>query len=85
MKTSEVLKVLRISRPTLYKYRKFGKIKAQRLTNGHWDYDTESVYQFLNKALENSLRIYCFVSGRRHRFSLFSDMSRNFKNIIWHL
>lgn len=70
MKTSEVLKVLRVSRPTLYKYRKSGKIQAQRLPNGHWDYDTESVYQFLNKEVPRKVFLYARVSTRKQKKDL---------------
>jgi predicted site-specific integrase-resolvase len=51
MKSSEVIKILNISRPTLCNYIKSGKIKATKLGNGY--YDDKSVYKFINKPLPN--------------------------------
>ncbi|MHA1380222.1 MAG: helix-turn-helix domain-containing protein, partial [Candidatus Helarchaeota archaeon] len=42
MKASEVLKILGISRSTLYRYRKGNLIKATQLPNKRWDYDEKS-------------------------------------------
>lgn len=47
MKAKEVMSILRISNPTLSKYLKEGKIKAKILPNGRYDYDEDSVYDFL--------------------------------------
>ena len=41
MRAKEVLRLLWISRPTLYHYRKKGIIEAQKLTLGFSDYNTE--------------------------------------------
>ena len=49
MKANEVLNLLRITRPTLTKYVKEGIIKTEKLPNGRYEYDTESVYAFLTK------------------------------------
>ena len=37
MGAKEVLRLLRISRPTLYRYRKEGVIKTQKLPKGFYD------------------------------------------------
>jgi len=37
------MEILRISRSTLRKLRKAGILKAERLPNGHYDFDPESV------------------------------------------
>lgn len=62
MKAGEVLKLLRISRATLYSYTKEGKLKATKLLNGQYDYDEESVYGFLNKDVPRKTVIYARVS-----------------------
>ena len=49
MKASEVLQLLKITRPTLTKYVKEGKIKVTIKGNGQYDYDVDSVYKMLNK------------------------------------
>ena len=49
MRAKEVLRLLRISRPTLYRYRKEGEIIAQKLPSGFYDYNAEDVYRFVNK------------------------------------
>ena len=45
MKGREVLKLLKITRQTLNKYKKIGKIKAIQLPNGYYDYDKNDVYK----------------------------------------
>ena len=49
MTAAEVLRVLQITRPTLTKYVKEGKIKVTVKGNGRYDYDSESVYKMLNR------------------------------------
>lgn len=46
MKANEVLKLLRITIPTLTKYVKEGLIKVEKLPNGRYEYNIESVYFF---------------------------------------
>ena len=53
MKSYEVLKLLKISRPTLTSYVKSGKIAVTKLPNGYYDYHIDSVYKFLNTPLPN--------------------------------
>ena len=43
MKCVEVLKLLKITRPTLSSYVKLGKIKVTKLGNGYYDYNDESM------------------------------------------
>jgi len=58
MKTADVMRLLRISRATVYNYRVQGKLHATLLINGHYDYDEKSVFALLNKdARLNNLRI----------------------------
>ena len=61
MKAREVLKILNISRITLYTYTKEGKIKATKMNNGYYDYDEESVMKIINKDVRNNV-IYARVS-----------------------
>lgn len=73
MKSAEVLKLLKITRPTLTSYVKQGKIKATKLGNGYYDYDEESIYNFLGKPLPVVDRvniIYCRVSTYKQKNDL---------------
>lgn len=70
MKSKEVLKILRCSRASLTKYLKQGKIKARLLSNGYYDYDSESVYQFLNKDIKRKTVIYGRVSTNKQKKDL---------------
>ncbi|MFX1293413.1 MAG: IS607 family transposase [Promethearchaeota archaeon] len=70
MKASEVLKILGISRPTLYRYRKEKFINAIRLPNTRWDYDEESVYEFLHKDIPRKVFLYARVSTRQQKKEL---------------
>ena len=49
MKSLDAYKLLQVTKPTLYKYKENGFIKADRLPNGYWDFDEESIYSFFNK------------------------------------
>ena len=55
MKAGEVLKVLNISRPTLYRYADLGYIKRTKLPTGKYVYDDESVYSFMKRMLKEKL------------------------------
>lgn len=70
LKANEVLRVLRITRPTLTKYVKEGTIKTQKLPNGRYEYDTESVYSFLNKDVSRKTYIYARVSTAKQKNDL---------------
>lgn len=67
MKANEVLKLLRITRPTLTKYVKEGLIKVEKLSNGRYEYDSESVYSFLNKDMKRKTYIYARVSTSKQK------------------
>lgn len=67
MKAKEVLQVLRITRPTLTKYVRDGKIKVIEQGNGRYCYDDESVYKFLNKDLNRKTVIYTRVSTPKQK------------------
>lgn len=80
MKASEVLKILRITRPTLSKYVKEGIIKVTVLPNGRYDYDSESVYAFLNKDVQRKTVIYARVSTSKQKKDLQNqvDLLKNY-------
>ena len=49
MKSKDVLKLLGITRVTLWSYVKKGIIKVTKLKNGFYDYDEQSVHNFIGK------------------------------------
>ena len=67
MKSNEVLRLLRISRPTLTKYIKTGMITAKKMPNGHYDYDEKDVYKVFNKGVERKVYIYARVSTSKQK------------------
>lgn len=67
MKANEVLRLLRITRPTLTKYVKEGLIKVDKLPNGRYEYDSDSVYSFLNKDVKRKTYIYARVSTSKQK------------------
>ena len=67
MRANEVLNLLRITRPTLTKYVKEGIIKVEKLPNGRYEYDTDSVYSFLNKDVKRKTYIYARVSTSKQK------------------
>lgn len=70
MKAHQVLKTLRISRPTLGKYCREGKITYTVLPTGRYDYHEDSVYSFLNKEVPRQTVIYARVSTAKQKTDL---------------
>lgn len=70
MKCSDVLKTLRVTRQTLCHYVKEGKIKVNKLASGRYDYDKESVFNFLNRENERKNVIYGRVSTSKQKTDL---------------
>lgn len=70
MKATEVLRLLKISRPTLYNYRKQGRITAHRLSNGYYDYDEDRVYALLNREVKRKTYLYARVSTPKQKRDL---------------
>jgi putative resolvase len=70
MKAKEVLKILKITRPTLCKYVKEGKIKTFKNVNGQYTYDKNSVLTFVNQNIEPVNVIYCRVSTNKQKNDL---------------
>ena len=76
MKARQVLKLLNISRITLYNYVKNGLIIATKLPNGYYDYDSKSVYGFLDKNIRINV-VYARVSTYKQR----NDLKRQINKI----
>ena len=70
MKAKEVLKILKISRPTLTKYVKEQKIFVQELPNGFYDYDEDSVLKVAKISTERNSVIYARVSTPKQKKDL---------------
>ena len=69
MKSKEVLKLLKVSRPTLCKYVASGKLKVTLQPNGFYDYDVDSVYKLIG--IENrEVVLYGRVSTSKQKNSL---------------
>lgn len=75
MKTKEVMRVLRISRPTVYNYRVSGKLTGKLLPNKSWDYDQESVYKILNADVPRKNYIYARVSTPKQKPDLENQLN----------
>jgi len=70
MKPMEVLKILRISRPTLYRYVNQGFIRRTPLPNGRYIYHDEDVYKILNKDVKRKIYLYARVSTSKQKKDL---------------
>lgn len=70
MKAKEVLKILKITRPTLTKYVKDGKIKVKELPSGMYDYDEDSVFSVAGLCRERTCAIYARVSTQKQKKDL---------------
>jgi len=69
MKSKEALKLLGVSRVTLSTYVKTGKIKVTRLSNGYYDYDDKSIFDFLGQNKKINV-IYTRVSTHKQKDDL---------------
>ncbi len=70
MKAKEVLQLLKVTRQSLSNYVKRGLIEITILRNGHYDYERESVYKFLNKDVQRKIVIYARVSTTKQKKDL---------------
>jgi len=70
MTAKEVLRILQITRPTLTRYVKEGKLKVIVKGNGRYDYDADSVYKMLNKDIERKTYLYARVSTSKQKKDL---------------
>ena len=70
MKSKEVLKILKVTRPTLTRYVKEGKIKATEMPNGQYNYDEDSVLAMAGLATQRKCVIYARVSTQKKKNDL---------------
>lgn len=75
MKANEVMRVLKLSRPSLTKYVHKGWLKVRVLPNGHYDYDETSVYKCFNKNVDRETVIYARVSTQKQKNELDNQIS----------
>jgi len=82
MKAKEILRILKITRPTLCNYVKNGTIKATMMPNGQYNYDSKSVYDFLNNKRSRLSVIYSRVSTSKQKADLINqeDTLKKFMN-----
>ncbi|RTJ10193.1 IS607 family transposase [Campylobacter jejuni] len=78
MKAKEVLKLLKISRVTLYKYVKSGKIRVTQMPNSSYLYNREDVYRLANIKDEKLNVIYARVSTHKQK----QDLKNQIENTI---
>lgn len=76
MKARDVMKLLNISRTTLYNYTKFGTLKSTKLDNGYYEYDEDSVLAYLKKDNRQNV-IYARVSTPKQK----DDLQRQIKSL----
>lgn len=69
MKAKEVLKLLGITRVTLWSYAKKNIIKTTTLQNGYYDYDEDDVFKLIKKEQRNNV-IYARVSTYKQKKDL---------------
>ena len=79
MKAKEVMKILKISRSTLYNYTRDGTIKATLLDNGYYDYDEDSVFKIMKKDARVNV-IYARVSTYKQK----NDLEKQINTIKEH-
>ncbi|EAL9887787.1 IS607 family transposase, partial [Campylobacter jejuni] len=77
-KAKEVLKLLKISRVTLYKYVKSGKIRVTQMPNSLYLYNREDVYRLANIKDEKLNVIYARVSTHKQK----QDLKNQIENTI---
>ena len=85
MKANKVLEVLGITRSTLCKYVKLGYIKAVQLPTGIYDYNEDSVYEFIGqkKKKHNSKIVsYARVSTQSQKEQLKEQSHRIYESCI---
>lgn len=75
MRSSDVCKLLNISRTALSFYVRDGKIKVTKKENGRYDYDDDSVYALRNQRIRKQSYLYLFSEPRYIDMAL--QMARN--------
>jgi len=75
MRSKEVLKLLKITRPTLTKYVKSGLIGVRVLPNKQYEYIDNDIYKIINKNIERVNAIYCRVSTSKQKNDLSNQVN----------
>jgi len=75
MRSGEVLSLLRVSRQTLTRYVKEGRIRTETLPNGRYEYNREDVYAVFNKNVERKTVLYARVSTAKQKADLENQIS----------
>lgn len=70
MTSKEVLKLLKVTRPTLTSYVKNGKVRVEPLHNGYYNYNKEDVFKLLSKDVVRKNIIYSRVSTKKQKNDL---------------
>ena len=70
MKAKEVLQILQVTRQTLTKYVKEGRIKVIVKGNGQYDYNVDDVYKLLNGDVERKTYVYARVLNSNQKQDL---------------
>jgi putative resolvase len=78
MKSKNVLKILKVTRPTLTAYVKNGKIKTITLPNGFYEYDSNDVYKLAGLMQERISVTYSRVSTNKQK----NDLDNQEKTLI---
>lgn len=76
MKAKEVLELLKISRPTLAKYVREGRIRVTVMPNGLYDYNDEDVYKILYRGINKKTCIYARVSDKSQIEDLENEIAK---------
>ena len=77
MKSKEVLSTLGISRVTLCRYVKLGKIRVIELPNGYYDYNKEDIYKLKGLDVKRKKVVYARVSTSKQK----TDLENQIENI----
>lgn len=75
MKAKDVLKILKVTRPTLSKYVKEGRLKVTLLPNGLYDYDEDSVLSLARISTKRKCVVYARVSTQKQKKDLENQIS----------
>ena len=70
MKAKEVLKILKITRPTLTSYVKNGKIRAVLQPNNFYDYNEDDVLKLAGLSTSRKAVIYAMISTQKQKKDL---------------
>ena len=82
MKSKQVLKILKVTRPTLTKYVKNGRIKVKEMPNGFYEYNDDDVFKTANISPSRKCVIYARVSTQKQKRDLQNqiDVIREYAN-----